>query len=347
MQSGRLEQYPDCAVLIREGLIGEANEKARALLKLQPGDRADEQLLLPEGEEQWEGAVTLEGRGWQLSARRGEDGTLCLIRPLEQAALREGQMDGALYQMRRLMSRFHQELAPCISGEREALSEEQRAGFAGSYYRMLRLIDHMDLLRDAAQGGLRLAEEQIELVEFCRQVVLESDGLLRETGIRTRFQAPPTLMYVSGDKDLLRDALLELISNCAARCGADNVITLRLTKQGGRGLVCVTDDAPPPGSVQRAALTTRGGMPLIPTPTMGAGLGLSVAEAILQAHGGAMMISADGPAPRVYITLPLKRRTFALRVKEPRPERNAGMSPYLIALSDVLPGGMVLEDWKE
>jgi hypothetical protein len=36
-----------------------------------------------------------------------------------------------------------------------------------------------------------------------------------------------------------------------------------------------------------------------------------------------------------------------MTLRTPGPERNAGMNPYLIALSDVLPGEMIREDWKE
>jgi hypothetical protein len=41
-----------------------------------------------------------------------------------------------------------------------------------------------------------------------------------------------------------------------------------------------------------------------------------------------------------------QRSGESLSLNTPGPERNAGMNPYLIALSDVLPGEMIREDWK-
>lgn len=89
-------------------------------------------------------------------------------------------------------------------------------------------------------------------------------------------------------------------------------------------------------------------MPLIPAPDGGAGLGLSAAETIVRLHGGALMISTGEGAPRVYLTLPIAERVGeGVTLRTPKPERNAGMNPYLIALSDILPGEMIREDWKD
>ena len=65
-------------------------------------------------------------------------------------------------------------------------------------------------------------------------------------------------------------------------------------------------------------------------------------------HGGALLVSTGEGAPSVYLTLPVAGRSSeGLSLNSPSPERNAGMNPYLIALSDVLPGEMIREDWKE
>jgi hypothetical protein len=88
-------------------------------------------------------------------------------------------------------------------------------------------------------------------------------------------------------------------------------------------------------------------MPLIPTPDMGAGLGLSVAERTMWLHDGALLISSGAGAPRVYLSLGTCTPTGKMAVRSSAMERNPGRNPYVIALSDVLPGHIVREDWKE
>jgi len=152
---------------------------------------------------------------------------------------------------------------------------------------------------------------------------------------------------VRGNSELLGTALMELISNSARRLKKGGTVTVKLTKRGERALLLVTDDGPAPTAVQRAAMTVRGGLPRIPMGDMGAGLGLSVAEEIVRAHGGALLVGVGEGAPRVWLSLPLAGRGWTGDLICNSPEYNAGMSRYVIALSDILPDRVILEDWME
>lgn len=339
---------PNPALLARDGILTQRNEEARALFPgLKEGSSLPDSLLAPDEEAVWSGFVRLEGRHWNLSARREGEDTLYLLLPAAQSALSEGQLDSALYQLRTLMTRFHREIGPYVSGQKVMVEEADRAEFSRDYYRMLRLMDHLDLMRDAADGQLSPARSTFEVGAAIWRAVTECDGILREIGIGVTYQGVPGDLMVQGDPDLLRTALLELISNSARRLKAGGTVTVRLSKRGERALILVTDDGPAATARQRAAMTTRGGLPRIPTGDTGAGLGLSVAEEIVRVHGGALLISAGEGAPKVWLALPLSRAAAQGEVPVCTPERNAGMSPYLIGLADVLPGRVILEDWLE
>ena len=170
---------------------------------------------------------------------------------------------------------------------------------------------------------------------------------MKEQGIDVDYRSSIDPIFVSGDEELLRGAILELISNCAKRRRDGGAIKLDLSKKGTWVRICVTDDGPPATDRERLTLTTRGAMPLIPTATVGAGLGLSAAETVVQLHGGALFVSTGNHAPGVYLALPAKQPGESVSVHAPRPARNVGMNPYLIALSDVLSGAVIREDWKE
>lgn len=349
MQLKDLNEYPQPAVYAQGEQLAAMNEGAQALFStLKPGDALPEVLCAPGGEERWEGAVPLEGRMYRVAAVREGEGTLYLFRPQEQQALSEAQLDGALYQVRTLMGQFRRELAPYVAGEQTRFAPEDMEEFSRSYYRMLRLMDHLDLLRDAAAGQLRTDKQRLELGSLCAQAAVECSGLLRELGVAVDYEGLPAPVFVSGDEQLLRSAILELISNCARRRREGGRVSLRLSKKGGWARICVTDDGPAATKRERLTLTNRGAMPLIPTADAGAGLGLSTAETVLRLHGGALLTGADGDAPRVYLMLPIDQsRGGSLSLHAPRAERNLGMNPYLIALSDVLPGRIIREDWKE
>jgi len=349
MQMNDLNEYPQPAVLAVGGRVNALNDKARTLFSgLAAGDALPEVLHAPEECGNWEGCVTLFDRMYRVTATAREDGTLFLFRPQEQQALSEAQMDGALYQMRTLMGEFRRELAPYAAGERDHFEERDLADFTRSYYRMLRLMDHMDLLRDAAAGQVGTARERLELERLCADVAAESGALLREVGIEVEFEGTDRPVFVSGDGALLRDALLELISNCARRLQEGSRLKLGL-KRGGKWVrVKVTDDGREATAGEKLGLTGRGTMTRIPAAGAGAGLGLSAVEAIVRLHGGALLVSVDDGAPSVYLALPLAERTGdTLSLRTPVPERNAGMNPYLIALADVLPGEMIREDWRD
>ena len=183
MQNKELNQYPQPALLVDNGRLTALNDKAQALFSgLKSGGDVPEVLLIPE-EAGWEGCITLEGRMYRVAATREGEQTLYLLQPQEQTALGEAQLDGALYQVRTLMGEFRRELAPYVAGEKDRVADEDMAHFSKSYYRMLRLMDHMDLLRDAAAGQLHAARERLDLDRLCAMIAMECGALLGEKSI--------------------------------------------------------------------------------------------------------------------------------------------------------------------
>ena len=343
-----LDAYPQPAIFADDHGVVAMNDKAQTLFsKLRPGDELPDALMPPEGEGIWEGTVSMDARVYQIRCERRDGGYFYTFQPRQQLALSDGQLDGALYQLRTLLAEFHRELAPCISGEKDSLTEQDKANFARTFDRQLRLMDHLDFLRDVKDNAVWLDMGEVELGLLCGRVALECDGLLREMGIRVEYHGPAGYVFVRGDEGRLRDALTELVSNCARRRAKGGLITITLKCRGRQAMICITDDGEAATPGQRLTMTTRGAVPLIPTPDMGAGLGLSVAEQTMWLHGGALLFSAGEGAPRVYLSMGTCTPSGKLGVRSPRMERNPGRNPYVIALSDVLPGDIVRADWQE
>ena len=339
---------PQPAFFVDSHGIAAMNEKAQVLFpRIRTGDEIPDVLVPPEGERTWEGAAAVEGRVYQIRCEQQNGGYFYTFQPREQLSLSDGQLDGALYQLRTLMSEFHRELSRCIGGEREQLTQEEKDGVARAFDRQLRLMDHLDFLRDVKDNAVWLNMEEMELGLLCSKTALECDGLLREMGIRVEYRSFPAPVYVRGDESRLRDALTELISNCARRREKGGCITIELKRRGKQAMICVTDDGNQATPGQRLTMSNRGAVPLIPTPDMGAGLGLSVAERTMWLHGGSLLFSTGEGAPRVYLSMNTCTPSGKTAVRSFGMERNPGRNPYVIALSDILPGHIVREDWKE
>lgn len=346
MDQRKLDQYSVPALLYREGTVTDCNEKAALLPGIRKGAPVPEEILLP-GAGTWECSAPLGGVLYHLRASQEENGTLLLLEEEDQRALSQGQLDASLYQVRRFMNQMLRQIGPAIRQEGTELTRENREQFSKHYYQMIRLMDHLDLLRDAAgPSGLDAAMDAIDLAQMCARLARESDGVLAEIGVRLEYEGPEFGLFTRGDMDLLRTAILEILSNSARQCGNGGVITMRLRRIGGRASLLLQDNGPAPTLRQRQQMGQRKVLPGIPHPGEGAGLGLSVADAILRRHGGLMAIGMEADHARVWISLPLRSGT-GISLRSPRPERNAGMSQIIIALSDVLPGAVIYPDWEE
>lgn len=102
------------------------------------------------------------------------------------------------------------------------------------------------------------------------------------------------------DRDLLHQALVNLVRNAAEAMVAGGTLTLEvITEEGGCGLI-VRDSGP---GIAADAID-RIFNPFFTTRDAGTGLGLAIVHRILDAHGGSIAVHNDGGAVFV-LTLPL------------------------------------------
>lgn len=98
-------------------------------------------------------------------------------------------------------------------------------------------------------------------------------------------------MRGQADPDRIRQVLLNLLGNSSKFAGEDRKIRLSATIRGGTLQVCVWDNGPGISREEQAVIFAkyhrRGSR-------AGAGLGLAVARAIIEAHGGTIKVDSDG-----------------------------------------------------
>jgi signal transduction histidine kinase len=105
-------------------------------------------------------------------------------------------------------------------------------------------------------------------------------------------------------------ALRNLVTNAIRHTPSDGVVDVLAELQGGMACVSVSDACGgiPPGDLPRVFdVAFRGESARTPGPQEGAGLGLSIARGIVEAHSGQIAVRNAGPGCQFLIRLPVAR----------------------------------------
>jgi signal transduction histidine kinase len=179
-----------------------------------------------------------------------------------------------------------------------------------------RLVDRLrDLERDVTAlyeewaQYLRSMQTQRPTVEVVPVAPLVQDivqSVQAKTPVPIAVDLEPTLPDLRGDRMLLREAVLNIVSNAAEACASTGGyvrVAVRQVATGGAPLVELTIADTGPG-IPRGHLA-RVLAPGYTTKESGSGVGLTIAERIVTAHHGRVAIdSEEGRGTNVTLTLP-------------------------------------------
>ena len=212
---------------------------------------------------------------------------------------------------------------------------ETSAAFNKTFHRLFRLIGNLEFTRQMTEeGGVSFHPTAVDLDALCREIVRLAGDPLREAGVTLEYVCKARQLLISGDAQLLKKMLLGLISN-AARETEEVTVTLR--RRGDQVRIVVSGSGPVPDERQLNALFQGGSGGGIPLPGQGAGLGLPIARHIAQMHGGMLFPFGGESAPGVLVSLPVGVQGGRVSVRTPQVQRDGGLDPVLVELSDVLP----------
>lgn len=328
-----LNAFPEGVVQMRAGLVLAANDKARQYLpQLTPGEPLPAGLRLPGQGETETGAFVSGGVSYIYSCKAGGEEHILLFRPDARGGLEGWQLDGVLRQLRDLLGEVLTEVSSA------APNGKTSAAFNKTFHRLFRLICNLEFMRQMAEeGGVPFHPTTVDLDGLCRGMVRLAGDLLREAGVTLEYTCKAQRLLIPGDAQLLKKMLLGLISN-AARAAGEVTVTLR--RRGDQARIVVSGSGPAPGEQELNALLQGrpgGGIPL---PGQGAGLGLTIARHIAWMHGGMLMSSGGESAPGVLVALPMGTQEGKVSVRTLPVQRDGGLDPVLVELSDVLPASI-------
>ena len=169
--------------------------------------------------------------------------------------------------------------------------------------RLTRLVDAMFLLSRAEAQGIPLAREPLYLDELVSECARSLRVFADERGVAITVTGDTEVAF-TGDDTLLRQMVGNLLDNAIRHARPDGSVTATVTRDKSRAVIRVLDDGPGIPAEQRERVFQR--FVQLESNTGGAGLGLSIARWIAEAHGGRLVLeAADAGGACFIVTLPL------------------------------------------
>jgi heavy metal sensor kinase len=175
--------------------------------------------------------------------------------------------------------------------------------------RLSRIVEDLFILaRQPINTRAALNKERVSLNDAVRDCARAAQVLAVRKGVRLKLEKDSPSIALNGDEELIRRLILNLLDNAVKYTPAGGEISLALARQNGSAEIVVRDtgigipEAAQPRvfdrfyRVDKARARAMGG----------AGLGLSIAQWIVEAHGGAITLaSAPGQGSTFTVRLPV------------------------------------------
>lgn len=166
--------------------------------------------------------------------------------------------------------------------------------------RLARLVSEVLDLERIDRGGMKIAEAELDLSGLAKEAIAD-------TGESSRMilERPPRPLLVNGDRDKLKQVLINLISNAAKFAPERSPITVTVEDLEDEIRVGVRDEGPGIGPEDKERLFKRFSRLDSTAAKPGSGLGLYLSRLIVERHGGKIWVdSKPGAGTTFYFTVP-------------------------------------------
>lgn len=155
-------------------------------------------------------------------------------------------------------------------------------------------------------GSRRSAFASLDLAPLLRDLAELYGAAAEERGLALTLDVPAELPAY-GDRDLIQQAIANLLDNALKFSPPGAGVMLRATLSEGQVVIEVVDRGPgiPEGERTRATERFYRGESARNTP--GSGLGLALVQAVAQLHNGTLRLGNAGPGLRAALTVPAQR----------------------------------------
>jgi signal transduction histidine kinase len=170
------------------------------------------------------------------------------------------------------------------------------------------MVDDLFHLSRATSAALQLDLMPLALGEVVSDAVAAGVSGAAESGVHIEAESPESWPTVLGSDIELTRVVRNLVTNALRYTPPGGVIRLSAETEGGYARLYVQDACGgiSPADIERIFdVGYRGSVARTPGDTSGAGLGLAIARALTEAHGGTVTVENRHPGCRFALTLPL------------------------------------------
>lgn len=189
---------------------------------------------------------------------------------------------------------------------RDPDTRAQLESMSSEVARLIRLTSNLLYLAHA-EAGREIARRPVELDALCLEVVHQARALRGDVSVRLDNEVQ---VIVPGDRDLLKQLVLNLVDNAIKYSPPNSDVTVSLYETGDTVQIVVADRGPgiPPDQLEQIFERFYRVSGAQSRTVGGAGIGLAISRWIAQAHGGDIRVESDvGAGSRFIVVLPLSR----------------------------------------
>jgi signal transduction histidine kinase len=171
--------------------------------------------------------------------------------------------------------------------------------------RINRMVGDLEKLAQYESDNLSITKGCFDITEQLQSILLNFEAVYLNKGIEILFEGNSAL--INADRDKISQVIINLLSNALKYTPAKGVVEIGVKKTGGMILLFVKDNGVGiskedlPHIFERFYRVDKSRSRI----TGGAGIGLTITKAIIEAHGGAIRVdSIVGEGTTVTVTLP-------------------------------------------
>jgi signal transduction histidine kinase len=212
--------------------------------------------------------------------------------------------EGIAHDVRLPLTRLRARLEALREGQRDAAVRSDLGRCIADADHMLGLFDALLRIARIEAGAVPLPQASVDLAALADDAVDFYVAAAEERGMSLVLDAAPCA--VRGDRDLLLQALTNLLDNALKFGGPGQHVAVSVRRDGGDAVLDIVDQGPGIPEAERARVFDRFYRGSRATGVPGSGLGLTLVAAIVRLHGGRITLEDARPGLRAVVRLPAR-----------------------------------------
>lgn len=201
----------------------------------------------------------------------------------------------ASHELKTPLTVIRSELEMALSDETLSVRERERTGrLLDEMERLTLIVDSLTFLTKAEAGQLKLNKASLSFDKLVHEASEDAHALAQPKGVEVQL-GDCCRVNVNGDRRRLRQLLLILADNASKYNHPQGVVTLALRVENNTAKLTMSNTGPgiPPANIGRVFDRFFRGDASHSSEIEGCGLGLTIAQWIVQAHGGKIHIASE------------------------------------------------------